>query len=57
MGEVAAAAVGMVLQEGGILMIGAEALEENLEEVRTEEALEEEHQHHHLLHHPPHQLL
>ena len=39
----AAAAVGMVLPgEGGILMIGVGALEESLEEVRTEGALEEE---------------
>ena len=57
-GEVpAAAAVGMILPgEGGILMIGVGALEESLEEVRTEGALEEEHHIHHHLHHLLHHL-
>ena len=43
--EAAAVAVGMVLPgEGGILLIGVGALEESLEEVRTEGALEEDYQ-------------
>ena len=52
-GEVAAAAVGMVLQEeGGTLMI---RVEQSLEEVRIEGALEEEHHLHHQIHqHLPH---
>ena len=52
-GEVAETAVGIVLQEeGGTLMIGVGAMEESLEEFRTQGALEEKHNlHHHFTHH------